>query len=416
MAKNVKKWGLVVILCLLALSVVGCSACGLWPVARLVRCPDLRQTRTARAPVRAAVAATPTPLMPQVVGQGDLEESLLINIYKRVNPAVVNIRVIQRVDGSSLGLPDVPGIQDNNDQFQQGVGSGFVIDDDGHIITNNHVVEKAEDVQVTFADGTIVRATVVGTDADSDLAVIRVDPSQSPLVSVELGDSDQVQVGQRALALGNPFGLRGTLTVGIVSALGRSLALGRTSAAIGGRFTIPELVQTDAAINPGNSGGPLLDSQGRVIGVTTAYEANASGVGFAVPVNTLKRVVPALIKNGHYAYPWLGISGTDLSLDLIEAMNLPVRRGAIVAEVTPDSPAAKAGLRGNGQTVNKSGREIQVGGDVITAIDAQTVERFDDILVYILRHAEVGQTVTLTVVRGGRQQTVQVKLAERPGK
>jgi S1-C subfamily serine protease len=415
MNQTVKRWGLVVILCLLALSIVGCSACGLWPATRSVGSRNPGQTGTLSAPARVAVAATSTPPAPLVVGQGDPEEPLLISIYKRVNPAVVNIRVIQRVDGSSLGLPDVPGIQGNNDQFQQGVGSGFVMDSDGHIITNNHVVESAEDIQVTFADGTIVRATVIGTDPDSDLAVIHVDPSQSPLVSVELGDSDQVQVGQRALALGNPFGLRGTLTAGIVSALGRSLALGRTSAAIGGRFTIPELIQTDAAINPGNSGGPLLDSQGRVIGVTTAYEANASGVGFAVPVNTLKRVVPALIQSGHYAYPWLGISGTDLSLDLIEAMSLPVRRGAIVAEVTPDSPAAKAGLRGNDQSVNKSGREIQVGGDVITAIDAQTVERFDDILVYILRHAEVGQTVTLTVVRGGRQQSIQVKLAERPG-
>jgi S1-C subfamily serine protease len=399
MTKNVKKWGLIAILCLVALSVAGCTCC-LWSGGR--------QTNTSRTPV-AVAAATPTLLAPRAVGQSDVEEPLLINIYKRVNPAVVNIRVIQLVDDSSLGLPDMPETEDDSDQYQQGVGSGFVMDDDGHIITNNHVIEDAEDIQVTFADGTIVRATVVGADADSDLAVIQVDPSQCPLVPVELGDSDQVEVGQRALALGNPFGLRGTLTVGIVSALGRS------SAAIGGRFSIPELIQTDAAINPGNSGGPVLDSQGRVIGVTIAYESNASGVGFAIPVNTVKRVVPELIQTGHYLYPWLGISGTDLSLDLIEAMDLPVRRGAIVAEVTPDSPAAEAGLRGNDQTVNLSGREIQVGGDVITAIDAQSVERFDDILVYILRYAKVGQTVTLTIIRDGREQSVRVKLAERPG-
>jgi len=406
MTKNVKRWGLIVILWVVALSVVGCACC-LWSGGR--------QTSVSRTPA-AVATATPTPSAPQMVEQGDVEEPLLINIYKRLNPAVVNIRVIQRVDYSGLGLPDVPGTEDNNDQYQQGVGSGFVLDAEGHIITNNHVVEDAEDIQVTFADGTIVRASLIGADADSDLAVIHVDPSQCPLVPVQLGDSDQVQVGQRALALGNPFGLRGTLTVGIVSALGRSLALGRISAAIGGRFTIPELIQTDAAINPGNSGGPVLDSQGRVIGVTIAYESNASGVGFAIPVNTLKRVVPELIQTGRYVYPWLGISGTDLSLDLIEAMELPVRRGAIVAEVTPDSPAAQAGLRGNDQTVDISGREIQVGGDVIVAIDAQTVERFDDILVYILRYAKVGQTVTLTVVRDGRQQSVEVKPAERPGK
>lgn len=413
MSTNVKRLGTIFVLALLTVSLLGCTLCGL---------PFMgRKTQATRMITPTPVAvATPTPLPLAVVRQADAEELLLINIYKRVNPAVVNIRVVKRVDSRSLGLPDLPGIPNlppnGNDLFQEGVGSGFVFDKEGHIVTNNHVVEGAEEMQVTFADGSIVRATLVGADPDSDLAVIKVDVDPALLSPVELGDSDSLEVGQRAIALGNPFGLRGTLTTGIISALGRSLPLGRTSAAVGARFTIPELIQTDAAINPGNSGGPLLDSQGRVIGVNTAYEANAAGVGFAVPVNAVKRVVPKLIKDGHYTYPWLGISGTDLSLDIVEAMNLPVQRGAIVSEVTPGSPADKAGLRGSNRTVKKAGRELKVGGDVIIAIDGQKVEQFEDILVYILRHAEVGQEVHLTIIRDGRQQTVTVKLGERPSK
>jgi 2-alkenal reductase len=362
---------------------------------------------------------TPTPLPLEVVREADAEELLLINTYKRVNPAVVNIRVVKLIDSEGLEMPEIPGHPDTPGEpeefYQQGSGSGFVIDQDGHIVTNNHVVEGAEEVQVAFHDGTTVRAEVVGTDPDSDLAVIKVDVPVDALYPVELGDSDTLEIGQRAIALGNPFGLRGTLTTGIISALGRSLPLGRASAVIGARFSIPELIQTDAAINPGNSGGPLLDSQGRVIGVNTAYDPDASGVGFAVPVNTVRRVVPRLITDGRYAYPWLGISGTDLSLDMVEAMDLPVQRGAIVLEVTQGSPADDAGLRGSSGTVRKTGRELRVGGDVVIAIDGQQVQQFEDILVYILRHTEVGQEVEVTIIRDGREQSAQVKLGERPG-
>jgi 2-alkenal reductase len=312
--------------------------------------------------------------------------------------------------------PQLPGLPNSPQEYQEGTGSGFVIDQDGHIVTNNHVVADAEEVQVTFDDGTSVRARVIGTDPDSDLAVLKVDVPASALYPVVMGDSDRLEIGQRAIAIGNPYGLRGTLTTGIISALGRSLPLGRESEVLGRRFTIPELIQTDAAINPGNSGGPLLDSQGQVIGVNMAYDPSASGIGFAVPVNTVKRVVPKLITDGHYAYPWLGISGTDLSLDLVEAMNLPVQRGAIVSSVTPDSPADKAGLRGSSETVEKSGLELQVGGDVIIAIDGKPVQQFEDIRVYILRNTEVGQEVTLTIIRDGRERSVKVKLGERPGK
>jgi len=412
---NVKKLSAIVpvlvgvLLGMLTLSLTGCSVCGLPPFGRW--------TPPTPAPVREYIVVTPTPLPLEIIQEADAEEQLLINIYKRTNPAVVNIRVIKRIDSEGLpGIPGFPSIPQGPEEFyQQGVGSGFVIDNEGHIVTNNHVVESAEEVQVTFHDGTMVHAKVVGTDPDSDLAVIKVDMPVDTLYPVELGDSDTLEIGQRAIALGNPFGLRGTLTTGIISALGRSLPLGRASAVIGARFSIPELIQTDAAINPGNSGGPLLDSQGRVIGVNTAYDPNVAGVGFAVPVNTVKRVVPKLIKDGRYAYPWLGISGTDLSLDIVEEMDLPVQRGAIVLEVTPDSPADHAGLQGSNKTVKKKGRELRVGGDVIIAIDGQKVQQFEDILVYILRHTEVGQEVKLTIIRNGREQSIGVRLGERPG-
>jgi S1-C subfamily serine protease len=403
---------MVVFLALVALNLTGCSACWLPPFGRLARATP--------TPVREYIVITPTPLAPEVIQEADAEEQVLINAYKRVNPAVVNIRVVRRVGSEGLTLPDIPGFpntpQGPEEFYQQGSGSGFVIDTEGHIVTNNHVVEEAEDVQVAFHDGRMVRAKVVGTDPDSDLAVIKVDMPADLLYPAELGNSDTLEIGQRAIALGNPYGLRGTLTTGIISALGRSLPLGRASAVIGARFSIPELIQTDAAINPGNSGGPLLDSQGRVIGVNTAYDPNVSGVGFAVPVNTVKRVVPKLITDGRYAYSWLGISGTDLSLDIVEEMDLPVQRGALVQEVTPDGPADDAGLRGSSQVVQKKGSELRVGGDVIIAIDEQKVEQFEDILVYILRYTEVGQDVKLTVVRDGREQTITVKLGERPGR
>jgi len=404
----VQRLSVTILVGLLALSLTGCGVCG-W-------CPSLsRQARPVPTPVQEHVAVQPTPLPPEIIAEADAEERLLVNIYKRINPAVVHIRVFKRLDLTSIpGMPDTP----EDEFYQQGTGSGFLIDGEGHIVTNNHVAEDAEEVQVTFHDGTVVRAEVVGTDPDSDLAVIKVDlPAEMrDIHPVELGDSDAVEIGQRAIALGNPFGLRGTLTTGIVSALGRSLPLGRASIAIGARFSIPELIQTDAAINPGNSGGPLLDSQGRVIGVNTAYDPEVYGVGFAVPVNTVQRVVPRLIQDGHYAYPWIGISGTDLLLEIVEEMNLPVQRGAIVQEVTPNSPADKAGLRGGNATVEKLGRELPIGGDVIIAIDDQKVEQFEDLLVYILRYTEVGQRVRLTIIRDGHEQVITVKLGERPSR
>ncbi len=290
-----------------------------------------------------------------------------------------------------------------------GTGSGFMLDTEGHIVTNNHVVEGAERIQVRFADDTTAEAEVVGTDADSDLAVIRVDVPSSRLKPVELGDSATLRVGQRAIALGNPFGLEQTMTTGIISALGRVV---RQESG----FSLPQLIQTDAAINPGNSGGPLLDSQGRVIGVTTlifSRSGSNAGVGFAVPADTVKRVVPSLIAIGRYADPWLGIQGLTLTPLIAEALEFPVERGVLVQEVVQGGPANEAGLRAGDRQVEFEGGLLATGGDIIVAIDGVPVQGMDDLIVY-LADTKVGQTVTLTMLRDGEKQTVEMTLEERP--
>jgi S1-C subfamily serine protease len=363
-------------------------------------------------------------------------ESTLINIYEQVNPSVVNIRVVQEIaevlpDSESPGfeMPDLPegfeipeGFElpeglDPQQPFGQGLGSGFVWDTAGNIVTNNHVVEGADKIEVTFSDETVAIAELVGADPDSDLAVIRVDLPPDQLYPVQIGDSDLLRVGQLAIAIGNPFGLEGTMTVGIVSALGRSLPA--SSGLTGGPvFSIPNIIQTDAPINPGNSGGVLLDDMGQVIGVTAAIEspvrANA-GVGFVIPSSIVERVIPALIANGSFAHPYLGISGISLTPDLAEAMHLETeQRGALVAEVLPDGPAEKAGLLGSSQQASVDGVDIQVGGDVITAINGQVVKDMDDLISYLSSEVEVGQKVVLVVLRDGKEIEVEVLLEARP--
>ncbi|RME97927.1 MAG: 2-alkenal reductase, partial [Chloroflexi bacterium] len=286
------------------------------------------------------LAPSPTPLSEGAIAEADAEELLLINIYERVNPSVVNIVItVENEDSVGSGQNLFP---------TQGQGSGFVFDTQGHIVTNNHVVADAEKIEVTFFDGTTLDAKFIGSDPDSDIAVIKVDAPPESLRPVTWGDSDTVRVGQRAVAIGNPFGLAGTLTSGIISALGRSLPTEN------GTFRIPEIIQTDAAINPGNSGGPLLNSEGEVIGVNTAIvprrnsfggERSFLGVGFAVPANLAHRVVPSLIKEGKYQHPWIGFSGNTVTKEIAEAMDLPKAFGALVVEVISGSPADKAGLR-----------------------------------------------------------------------
>ncbi|NPV74850.1 MAG: PDZ domain-containing protein [Anaerolineae bacterium] len=385
-------------------------------------------------PVASTVAQTPQPgptaALPAAPAQPGLlasYEGTLENIYQQVMPSVVNIRVIQKQEAPSpdfnfgdfpslpfpFSLPDTP----SEPQYSQGLGSGFVWDQEGHIVTNNHVVEGADKVEVTFSDGRTLSATVVGTDAYSDLAVLRVEQSGDALKPVQLGDSNQVRVGQLAIAIGNPFGLEGTMTVGIVSAIGRTLPAGETTQSQA-TFSIPGVIQTDAPINPGNSGGVLVNAQGEVIGVTSAIEspvrANA-GIGFAVPSALVRKVVPGLIKDGHYDHPYLGISGVSLTPDLAKAMKLDEnQRGALVQDVTPNGPADKAGIRGSDRKALIDGQEVRVGGDVILSVNGTTINSMDDLIATIFNQTEVGQKVTLSVLRDGKETQVEVTLEARP--
>jgi 2-alkenal reductase len=348
-------------------------------------------------------------------------EGTLQNIYTEVNPSVVNVRVVEQTTGPSL--PQIPGFpfslppDQQAPQEQQGLGSGFVWDKEGHIVTNNHVVDGASKIFVTLHDGTAVEAKVVGVDPDSDLAVIQANLAADELQPVALGDSANVKVGQLAIAIGNPFGLEGTMTVGIVSALARSLPVesGGTQSA---GFTMPDIIQTDAPVNPGNSGGVLLDAAGKVIGVTSAIISPvraSSGIGFAIPSDIVKKVVPELIAKGRYEHPWLGISGTSLTSALAEAMNLaPTQRGALVVDVMTGGPAEMAGLRGSDQSATVNGESVRVGGDVIIAIDKQPVRDFEDVAAFLAREGEVGKVVTLEILRDGKEQSLQLTLEKRP--
>jgi len=359
------------------------------------------------------------------VGDVDEDDALtaleltLGRLYETVSPSVVHISVKQKVE-FGYGIPSTPfgfGMPEDY-QYQRASGSGFVWDDEGHVVTNNHVVEKADEITVQFSDGSIAEATVVGTDPDSDLAVIKVEGVADQLVPVAMGDSTQVKVGQLAVAIGNPFSLDNSLSVGFVSALGRSLSVDARDGS-GASYSIPDIIQTDAAINPGNSGGVLINRYGQVIGVTTAIvspvEASV-GVGFAVPSVIVNKVVPHLIEDGHYADPWIGISGVSMTPDLALAMDLEAgQRGALVLEVTPDSPADEADVRGSDRIVTLDGHEQYVGGDIIIGIEDEPVLNFDDLVRYLSRYAEVGDTITLTVLRDGREKEIQVTLQERPG-
>jgi len=348
------------------------------------------------------VVATPTPLPEAELAALDVEDTLLTNLYQRANPAVVYIEVLGQTGGGLAPL---------------GSGSGFVIDRDGHIVTNNHVVENADALQVTFSDGSVSDdVDILGLDPYSDLAVLRASVAPDRLTPLELGDSDALQAGQQVIAIGNPFGLQGTMTAGVVSAVGRTL---RSQTQQGGSFSNPDVIQTDAAINPGNSGGPLLDLRGRVVGVNTAIRSNTganAGIGFAVPVNTVKRIVPSLITEGAYEYPYLGITASnDLTLaELATTLDLPVEQGVLITEVQPGTAAAEAGLQGGDRQVEVRGRAVVVGGDIITAIDGQQLRTFDDLVAYLVSDTEVGQDVALTVVRDGREIEVRLTLGKRP--
>jgi S1-C subfamily serine protease len=341
-------------------------------------------------PQVATVLVTQVPSVNQDVVVPDLvnlDESLT-GLYNRVSAGVVSIQVTTDQGG--------------------GQGSGFVIDKDGHILTNYHVVEGANEIEVDFPSGFKAYGQVLGTDLDSDIAVVKVDAPADELVPLPLGDSDIVQVGESVVAIGNPFGLSGTMTVGIVSGKGRTLDSLR-SAPSGQNFTAGDVIQTDAAINPGNSGGPLLNLNGEVIGINRAIrtsnftaqgEPTNSGIGFSVSINIVKRVLPSLIANGSYDYPYLGVSAyPEISLALQQQENLPTSSGVLVTEVTAGGPSDKAG--------------VQVG-DLITKVDGQNLRVFGDLIAYLFSAKSPGDSVEFTVLRNGQEQTLTVVLGKRP--
>ena len=352
-----------------------------------------------------------------VAAHGDV----LAGLYKKVLPSTVHIEVAKQFgpgQGDDGSVPpqlrrffDGPNAPEG--LVPQGQGSGFVWSADGYIVTNHHVVAGADRVTVIFPDGWEVDAEVLGTDPDSDLAVLKIDVPEGGLTALELGDSAELRVGQLTLAIGAPFGQDFTMTRGIVSALGRTIP------SAGSPFSNPEVVQTDAPINPGNSGGPLLDREGRLIGINSqivSRSGSSAGIGFAVPVNTAKRVVPELIANGKYEYAYLGIQGGDLRPRVAEANGLDRgTRGVIVGPVVEDGPAANAGIVPNLETVEINGEKFPTGGDVITSVNGSTVETMADLLVYLTNNARPGDKVTLGLIRGdGELASVEVTLAHRP--
>lgn len=403
-----KVW--IVILCLFVLVATGCGLADL-----AVSTPEQQQDATALPAVTAAPTATAveqredSDAFDERAAANDLE-ARVIDVYDAASPSVVNITNRSTVYDRFFGASP-----------QEGTGSGFVYDDQGHIVTNYHVIEGADEILVTLADGQVYEAEVVGSDPTNDLSVLRVDPiggvNRVDLPpALALGDSSRLQVGQFVVAIGNPYGLQRTLTTGVVSALGRVIEGAEDNSFIG------EAIQTDAAINPGNSGGPLLDLQGRVIGVNSqiiSSSGSSAGIGFAVSSNTLARVVPELIANGYYAHPWLGIEPLDLSSSTVATLRrygveVGTDSGVLVLEATAGGPADQAGVRGGDQYLRLGRYRLPVGGDVIVAVNGEAIGGLQDLTVYLENNTAIGDTVQLTVLRDGRELTMSVAIGEEP--
>ena len=320
----------------------------------------------------------------------------LVQLFEKSEAGVVKISVQRGPDGPR----DTPGM-----------GSGFVYDNLGHIITNAHVVESASKATVTFLDGTQYDAEIVGKDKFTDIAVIKVSEKPRLLHPLQMGDSSELHVGEPVAAIGNPFGLSGSMTSGIVSQIGRLLPTQDSG------FSIPDVIQTDAAINPGNSGGPLLNMRGEVIGINTAIQSISgefSGIGFAVPSNTALKIVPSLIEDGEYRHPWIGISGKDIDPALARVLDLKEAKGFLVITVVDGSPADKAGLKGMSETQVIDGKEYPADGDIITWVDDKEVRKISDILIHLQREKSVGDTMSLGVLRDGEFMHISLELVERP--
>ncbi len=395
--------GLFVFLCALVV-IVGAALVPF--MARRDSAPETAREMVIPQPQRPADAATPAPAptLPPIDPSTDQETAIYTRIYEFANPSVVAVRTLDA--NAAQQAPDL-------DPFflDTGEGSGFVYDASGHIITNRHVIANAGKVVVQFADGAQAPAEIVGSDRDSDLAVLKIDPTGFDLNPLPIGDTDTLRVGSRVMVIGNPFGNANTLTTGIISALGRQISLPDS------QFTLPEVIQTDAAINPGNSGGPMLNADGEVIGVAFMIQSqsgSSAGIGFGIPAYFVERVADAIIANGAYQHPWLGVRGQSLSPFASRELNLPVDRGVLVVEAIDNGPAAKAGLQGGDKEVEVEGFAFTIGGDIITAIDGQPVTVFDDLLAYLSRYTEPGQKVKLTVVRDGKTMEITLTLDARP--
>jgi serine protease Do len=377
---------LVVLILTLALLLLGCSP----------QNTEAPPTATVTTSVTTTTAVTTT----ATIGLGSSAisdiEATLESIYNQTNPSVVYIEVSFADGGAS--------------------GSGFVWDTEGDIVTNNHVVDGADSITVTFYNDVVAPATLVGQDIDSDLAVIKVDVDAGQLKPVTMGDSTALKVGQMAIAIGNPYGYQGTMTVGYISGLGRLLPVNESET--GANYSIPDVIQTDTAINPGNSGGVLLDTNGSVIGVTSnivSASGASAGVGFAIPSVIVQKVVPSLISTGHYEHPYLGIAVISLTPEVAQAMNLPSdQRGALVQSVTQGSPADQAGLKAGQNQMTIDGQSINIGGDIIIKYEELVVNGSDDLITFLSRFGSVGESVNLTVIRDGGEVQLPVVLGARP--
>jgi len=397
---------------ILALVLAGCGALAPTASVPAAGSPTTGQAEQASyASPAVAAQSTSTTLLATDNAVAALQ-SAFQQVYADVSPSVVAINVVTHTSASYGNLFN----RQSGQQTQEGLGSGFVWDTKGHIVTNNHVVDGADEITVVFSDGTEATATLVATDSQSDLAVLKVDVDASLLKPVQMGNSSNVSVGQFTVAIGNPYGEQNTMTTGIVSALGRFLPTDLE--ATGPTYQIPDMIQTDASINPGNSGGVLLDIAGNVIGVTSAIESSAgssAGIGFAIPAEVVSKVIPALINDGRYDHSYLGLSGMSLTSALASAMNMDkTQRGALVGSVVAGGPAATAGVKGSTATVTVNGTQIASGGDVIIAIDNEQVKTFNDIVSYLELSTRPGQKVTLTVLRDGKKTQIEVTLGTRP--
>jgi S1-C subfamily serine protease len=333
------------------------------------------------------------------------------NLFDQINTKSPQLSLADLFAKSDDGVVQIIVRKSNDSSIERDIGSGIVYDTLGHIITNNHVVDSAQKISVVFHGGKSYSANVVGTDPYADLAVVKVNANASVLYPLPLGNSADLRIGDQVAAIGNPFGLSGSMTQGIVSQLGRLLNPPDSS------FSIPNVIQTDTPINPGNSGGPLLNMQGEVIGITTAIQSGTgefSGVGFAIPSNTMKKIIPVLIETGHYKHPWLGISGVSIDFDLASTLQLPVSSGFMIETVVPNSPGAIAGL--HGYTGNKTidGTKYEIGGDIITGVDVKPIKQIEDILNYLQDMKNVGDKITLEIIRDGKKMDVSLTLQERP--